>query len=75
MAEDPGKASIGELVKAIHNGEYVIPYFQRGYEWEPSYNVSESSTMKKWSHLGGKLRELGAEALSDTELLAIPSIT
>ena len=27
--------------------------------------------MKKWSHPGGKLRELGAEALSDTELLAI----
>ena len=36
MAEDPGKASVGELVKAIHNGKYVIPYFQRGYEWEPS---------------------------------------
>jgi len=27
--------------------------------------------MKKWSHPGGKLRELGAEALSDVELLAI----
>ncbi|MGA9349885.1 MAG: UPF0758 domain-containing protein [Anaerolineae bacterium] len=27
--------------------------------------------MKQWSHPGGKLRELGAEALSDTELLAI----
>lgn len=27
--------------------------------------------MKKWSHPGGKLRELGAEALSDAELLAI----
>jgi len=27
--------------------------------------------MKEWSHPGGKLRELGAEALSDAELLAI----
>jgi hypothetical protein len=27
--------------------------------------------MKKWSHPGGKLRELGAEALSDAELPAI----
>jgi len=27
--------------------------------------------MKKWRHPGGKLRELGAEALSDAELLAI----
>jgi len=27
--------------------------------------------MKKWHHPGGKLRELGADALSDTELLAI----
>ena len=27
--------------------------------------------MKKWSHPGGKLRELGAEALSDAEVLAI----
>jgi hypothetical protein len=36
MAEDPGKAKVGELVKAIDNGEYVIPHFQRGYEWQPS---------------------------------------
>ena len=27
--------------------------------------------MQKWSHPGGKLRELGPESLSDTELLAI----
>lgn len=27
--------------------------------------------MKPWSHPGGKLRELGAEVLSDCELLAI----
>ncbi|RLC61214.1 MAG: hypothetical protein DRI48_11010, partial [Chloroflexi bacterium] len=27
--------------------------------------------MKTWSHPGGKLRELGADALTDAELLAI----
>ena len=27
--------------------------------------------MKKWTHPGGKLRELGAESLTDAELLAI----
>ena len=27
--------------------------------------------MKTWTHPGGKLRELGAESLTDTELLAI----
>jgi DNA repair protein RadC len=27
--------------------------------------------MKKWIHPGGKLRELGAESLTDSELLAI----
>jgi len=29
------------------------------------------SKIKKWQHPGGKLREIGPEALSDTELLAI----
>lgn len=36
MAEDPGKAKVGDLVDAIRDGKYVIPYFQRGYEWQPS---------------------------------------
>lgn len=27
--------------------------------------------MKKWTHPGGKLRELGSESLTDAELLAI----
>ena len=27
--------------------------------------------MKRWAHPGGRLRELGAEALTDRELLAI----
>jgi DNA repair protein RadC len=34
-------------------------------------DLSKDSTMNKWSHPGGKLRELGAEALSEAELLAI----
>lgn len=29
------------------------------------------SSSQKWRHPGGKLRELGPESLSDTELLAI----
>jgi DNA repair protein RadC len=31
--------------------------------------------MKTWTHPGGKLRELGAESLTDAELLAIPIST
>ena len=30
-----------------------------------------NSSAQKWKHPGGKLRELGPESLSDTELLAI----
>ena len=36
MAEDPGKVNVEKLVEAVHAGKYVIPYFQRGYEWYPS---------------------------------------
>jgi hypothetical protein len=36
MAEDPGKEKVRDLVEDIHDGEYVIPHFQRGYEWQPS---------------------------------------
>jgi len=28
--------SVGELLEGIDNGEFVIPYFQRGFEWEPN---------------------------------------
>ncbi len=31
----------------------------------------ENSQIQKWRHPGGKLRELGAESLSDAELLSI----
>lgn len=36
MAENPGKASVRALVDNVHSGKYVIPHFQRGYEWQPS---------------------------------------
>jgi len=36
MAEDPGKSNVRELISDVENGNYVIPYFQRGFEWEPS---------------------------------------
>ena len=32
---------------------------------------NNNSDLKKWHHPGGKLRELGAENLSDIELLSI----
>ena len=34
-------------------------------------NHLEKSELQKWSHPGGKLGELGAEKLSDSELLSI----
>lgn len=34
-------------------------------------NQLDNSKFKNWCHPGGKLRELGAESLSDAELLAI----
>jgi len=34
-------------------------------------NKNEIKTSQQWRHPGGKLRELGPESLSDTELLAI----
>jgi len=38
----------------------------------PSKKVVESiDKMKKWKHPGGKLRELGADSLTDEELLSI----
>ena len=33
--------------------------------------IKEQKKMQKWKHPGGKLRELGADRLSDAELLAI----
>jgi len=34
-------------------------------------SVKDSGQNVRWTHPGGKLRELGAESLSDAELLAI----
>lgn len=36
MAENPGIEKIEDLLKYVHDGSYVIPYFQRGFEWEAS---------------------------------------
>jgi hypothetical protein len=38
--EDPGTMPVRVLMNDVASGEYVIPYFQRGFEWEPSM-VSE----------------------------------
>ncbi len=36
MAENPGTENIENLLKKVDSGTYVIPYFQRGFEWDPS---------------------------------------
>ena len=36
MPENPGTVQVKNLLKSVHNGHYVIPYFQRGFEWQPS---------------------------------------
>jgi len=33
MAENPGTDKVEDLLKNVHDGSYVIPYFQRGFEW------------------------------------------
>jgi len=35
MAENPGTERVEDLLKNVHDGSYVIPYFQRGFEWQP----------------------------------------
>lgn len=35
MAENPGTESVERLLESVHNGSYVVPYFQRGFEWQP----------------------------------------
>ncbi|MFQ5865800.1 MAG: DUF262 domain-containing protein, partial [bacterium] len=36
MAENPGTDKVEDLLKNVHDGSFVIPYFQRGFEWQPS---------------------------------------
>lgn len=36
-----------------------------------NHRIAGGSEMQQWRHPGGKLRELGAESLSDVELLSI----
>ncbi|MCX2819674.1 DUF262 domain-containing protein [Haladaptatus sp. F3-133] len=38
--ENPGTKKVSTLLDDIDDGSYVIPYFQRGFEWEPQM-VSE----------------------------------
>jgi uncharacterized protein with ParB-like and HNH nuclease domain len=35
MAENPGKEKVRDLLKQVHKGELVIPYFQRDFQWQP----------------------------------------
>jgi len=35
MAENPGTEKVEDLLRNVHDGSYVIPYFQRGFEWQP----------------------------------------
>ena len=34
-AQTPNKKSLYELIQNLHNGDYVVPDFQREFEWEP----------------------------------------
>ena len=36
MNENPGTKNVTDFLKDVHSGYYVIPYFQRGFEWQPS---------------------------------------
>jgi hypothetical protein len=38
--ENPGTKQVETLLENVHDGSYVVPYFQRGFEWQPSM-VSE----------------------------------
>ena len=33
MRARPGTTTAKDLFRCVHNGEYAIPYFQRGFEW------------------------------------------
>jgi len=35
VTENPGTDKVERLLIEVHDGNYVIPYFQRGFEWEP----------------------------------------
>jgi len=35
MAENPGTEKVEDLLRKIDDGSFVIPYFQRGFEWKP----------------------------------------
>ena len=35
MAENPGTEKVKDLLRKVDDGSFVIPYFQRGFEWKP----------------------------------------
>jgi hypothetical protein len=35
MAENPGTEKVNDLLAKVDDGSFVIPYFQRGFEWKP----------------------------------------
>jgi uncharacterized protein with ParB-like and HNH nuclease domain len=35
MAENPGTEKVKCLLRKVDDGSFVIPYFQRGFEWKP----------------------------------------
>ena len=53
MAENPGIEKIEDLLKNVHNGSFVIPYFQRSFEWWPSMvcDLVESILQKYYTGL------------------------
>jgi len=35
LSENPGRIEVSKLMENVNNGLYVIPYFQRPFEWNP----------------------------------------
>lgn len=53
MTENPGTESIEKLLGSVYDGSYVIPYFQRGFEWQPNMvcDLIESILQKYYTGL------------------------
>ena len=35
MFENPGTENVEKLLVNVHDSSYVVPFFQRGFEWQP----------------------------------------
>jgi len=53
MSENPGTEKVEDLMRCVHDGSYVIPYFQREFEWQPSMvcDLIESIVQKYYTGL------------------------